>query len=309
MTIYTDCIDYAERLLSSKPSWEAVTGSDQDSDTQALLEELLDGRPAYRCEIKSGQGWQCLVITEAARRSQYDILIDLRKRGCKLPNGTLCVAGSGDNFHGHRGRAWVGLPGNIHLCVYLSPQQKIECFNNGLTILAAVSALDAIDSVKGLKNVPMIKWVNDILIDGAKVCGVLAHTQTQGEVVTDVVLGIGLNVESSPTIEPTPFVPRTAALRDFVDDPQACNAAIVFERLLQVTERNYRSLLSGGYLEILNRYRRRSLVIGKEVIIASEGAGDEFREMVRGKVIGIGDNLELIMDGAAAPIHQGRLIL
>jgi biotin-(acetyl-CoA carboxylase) ligase len=148
--------------------------------------------------------------------------------------------------------------------------------------------------------------VNDIVIGGAKVCGVLAHSQAVQKTVTGAVLGIGLNVESTPIVAPTPYTPNVASLRNFVEDASSCSREAVFFTLIRILADNYARLLDGGYRRLLDRYCRRSGVIGKNVTVCFD---DRFRETVSGKVERIGDELELYLENIDKPVSRGRLIL
>jgi biotin-(acetyl-CoA carboxylase) ligase len=201
------------------------------------------------------------------------------------------------------------LEGNIHLSAFLAPGQKVDHFGVGFTILSAVSVVETIDFMEGLEKKASIKWVNDILIANAKVSGVLAHTQSQGEIVTSAVLGIGINVESTPHVERDPFVPGVASLRDFVPSSNKCNQRLVFNKLAPCLDRNYRLLLSGEYLRLLDFYRQRSQVIGREVSVYPDLGGVTSEELVSGRVISIGENLELYLEGVKTPVSKGRLVL
>jgi BirA family biotin operon repressor/biotin-[acetyl-CoA-carboxylase] ligase len=169
--------------------------------------------------------------------------------------------------------------------------------------------VEALDQVEGLLARPQIKWVNDILLGKAKVAGILAYTQSRDTWVNSAVLGFGLNVETTPFVEPTPFVPEAGSLRDFLEPGTPDAQAAVLFALLQALERNYNTLLSSGTASLLERYRDRSMVMGREVTVCSE-ASDEARDVVaQGRVTGLGEKLELILEGVAAPVTNGRLIL
>jgi len=197
----------------------------------------------------------------------------------------------------------------MHLAAFLLPGQKVPFFHVGFTILSAVSVVQTIDSLKALQDRASIKWVNDILLEDSKVSGVIAHTLTQGDAVTGAVLGIGVNVETTPRVKRDPFVPGVISLRDVLPDPALCNQQFVFNRLIAIISQNYRKLLAGRYDELLNFYRKRSLIIGKNVVIyADPMEGDPEEEIIRGEVEAIGENLELYLKGISTPVTRGRLL-
>ena len=83
----------------------------------------------------------------------------------------------------------------------------------------------------------------------------------------------------------------------------------VLFQLLHSLDENYQLLLDGHYETLLNRYRERSIVIGHQVTVMSDSPGKKSYQVASGKVIEIGENLELILRGHPKPITSGRLIL
>jgi BirA family biotin operon repressor/biotin-[acetyl-CoA-carboxylase] ligase len=307
MVVYTDSIDFAEQAIpQAHKRWSPT--ANPPTDVQNLADHLYEEKGYYESSLKSETNWKYLFLVEFSPRSQYDLLIDL-SRDSSLSDGVLCLTGASDKLHGFKNRSWTASPGNTHLSVHLVPAKAMEHFGVGFTILAAVSVVDAIDGLPGLERRAGIKWVNDILIEGAKVCGVLAYTQTMKDVVSSAVLGIGLNVETTPSVDPTPYVPRVAALRDFAPDPSTCTQGAVLEKLVHALDRNYRSYLDGGYKALIDRYRERSLVTGREVTVRSDDPSTESEVIASGRVSGLGENLELFIEGIDEPVSRGRLIL
>ncbi len=105
----------------------------------------------------------------------------------------LCVIAEHQTAgRGRRGRVWQSPPGQSILCSIL-----IEDFSPALLTLAApLAAVDAIFSCCRLHSV--IKWPNDILIDGKKIAGILLESRTFGR-KTMSVIGIGINVCQNKT--------------------------------------------------------------------------------------------------------------
>jgi biotin-[acetyl-CoA-carboxylase] ligase BirA-like protein len=307
--VYTDVPEFARTLL---PPWAAAGFSAPaapDPEIRPVLQAIFgEDTPVHAAAGGAGL-WRHLLVRGYAEGSQYERLIRLARAGAGVPHGVACVARGGGAFQGFRGRSWVGSPGNVHLAVHLAPRREIERFESVFLALAAVSVLDAVDAVPGLAGLARVKWVNDVLLHGAKVAGVLAYTQTRGASVTSVVLGIGVNVEVTPAVRPTAFVPAAGSLREHAADPAAAALPPVLAGLLRAIERNYGLLLEEGYRPLVARYRARSAVLGQEVQLSSDDADEMPRVFAAGRVVGIGDGLELILEGAAAPVARGRLIL
>jgi biotin-[acetyl-CoA-carboxylase] ligase BirA-like protein len=226
-----------------------------------------------------------------------------------LPDGLACIAADGSALRGFHGRSWADAAGNIHLTVHLAPERPVPRFETAFLAMAAVAAADAIDRAPGLRGRAGIRWVNDLVIDDAKVGGVLARTQSRGDIVTGVMLGIGLNVQTSPAVEPTPFVPRAGTLRRFAADPASVRLAPVLAELLGALRRRYDALLRDGFAPILAEYRARSTVIGREVRVSHDLPDEQPRVFAQGRVRAIGDGLELMLDGHAQPVRRGRLLV
>jgi BirA family biotin operon repressor/biotin-[acetyl-CoA-carboxylase] ligase len=186
---------------------------------------------------------------------------------------------------------------------------KVEHFGTGFPILAAVSLVEAIDAIEGLEVKASIKWVNDVLCDGAKVAGFLVHTTSMEDTVSSVVLGIGLNVEKTPELPPDPHVPKVASIREFVEESIKLDLKAILSILLDRLSENYRLLLQGQWAQLLNVYRKRSFVIGREVRILSDPEEGKQEELGSGKVFSIGENLEIWLDGEDNPVKKGRLIV
>lgn len=310
MLIITDSPDFARHVIDCDKSWDNYFPASADAGLSALLQNQFGERDLYSSEsMTSDQQFRYLLITARASRSQYDIAVELCKENAPISDCTLCLAGSGESFHGQRDRSWSSPDGNIYLTAIFAPNRRIDQFGPGFIMLPAIAVAEAADSIQCLEGRSSIKWVNDILIDNAKIAGVLTYTQAMGDDVTAAVLGIGLNVEVLPDVEPTPFVPDVACLSDFVDDFRLCNRKTALDGLIQSLDSNYRLLESGEYEQLLFKYRRRSAVIGKRVIICKDDARLDSEVIAEGIVTDIGYNLELILEGNEKPVIRGRLII
>lgn len=110
------------------------------------------------------------------------------------PSGTLVVADKQESGKGRRGRSWVSPSGTgIFMTLMIKPDINP---NNAsmLTLVAALAVAKAITSVTGEKA--LIKWPNDIVINGKKVCGILTEMNAQFDYINHIVVGIGINVHN-----------------------------------------------------------------------------------------------------------------
>jgi biotin-[acetyl-CoA-carboxylase] ligase BirA-like protein len=312
--VYSDSLSFASALLPQEAVGNLAPVGEAEPGLWPLLAAVYGPENHALLWLPDGSGprephpWNHLLLSEFSPTSQYDQLIDFARKKTGLPDRVVCLAGAGRGFHGFKGRAWAATPGNLHLAVYLKPQKVIERFEVAFTILSALSVLDGLNQIGGLRDAPRIKWVNDILLGEGKVGGILAYTQSQGRAVSSAVLGIGVNVNSTPVVEPTPFVPRVTSVRNhLVADTDVRRE--VFDSLLGALDANYRTLLEFGVQPLLERYREHSLVVGEEVTVCTENSDHELKEIASGRVSRLGENLELFLEGQAEPVSGGRLIL
>lgn len=309
MKIFAESALFAESLITPLQEWQPADFTDLNADVSTLLERLFPGEFVYQNAADVGEHWTHAFLVSEAPSSQFDILVELIQTHPEMPGGIICLAGSGQGFHGQRNRHWVAMKGNIHLTVYLAPQRKIERFDIGFPILAAVSIVETLDSIEGLNGKASIKWVNDVLFDGSKVAGFLVHTASMEETVTSVVLGIGLNVEKTPELPPDLHVPKVTSLREFAEERALLNQKEILSVLFGRLSTNYKLLLEGQWKQLLQLYRKRSMVVGRNVRIMTDPEDGRQEELGSGKVFSIGENLELWLDGEENPIKKGRLIL
>ena len=306
MRVLADNPEYANQLLGDQMKWTEDSSSPCEAGLRLLLSRLFSKKRFYRSEQSSDLVWNDLLVVESAPESQYDILVELSQKHITLPDALLCVAGTGKRFHGFKNRPWESLAGNIHLSIFVAPNKAMSHLGAAFMVLPAVSVVQTIDTIACLENRASIKWVNDIVVEGAKVCGVLAHTQAIEKTITGAVLGIGLNVETTPGVVPSPFTPKVASLSEFVEINSACNKSSIFSALTRFLSGNYVALLNGGYPALLDIYRKRSCVVGKEVTVCHD---DQCQETITGKVANIGENLELYLKERDEPVVRGRLII
>ena len=110
------------------------------------------------------------------------------------PSGTLVVADKQESGKGRRGRSWVSPSGTgIFMTLMIKPDINP---NNAsmLTLVAALAVAKAITSVTGEEA--LIKWPNDIVVNGKKVCGILTEMNAQFDYINNIVVGIGINVHN-----------------------------------------------------------------------------------------------------------------
>jgi BirA family biotin operon repressor/biotin-[acetyl-CoA-carboxylase] ligase len=119
---------------------------------------------------------------------------------------------------GSRGREWTAPEGNLSFSFLLRPDRPAA--EAGLfSLIAGIALVEAL--APWSKTLPMLKWPNDVLLDGAKLAGILIDAATDGAKIEWVVVGIGVNLAAAPDIAGR----RTTSLRDHGGSLSADDAA------------------------------------------------------------------------------------
>jgi BirA family transcriptional regulator, biotin operon repressor / biotin---[acetyl-CoA-carboxylase] ligase len=220
--------------------------------------------------------------------------INQAKRGAD--EGLCVVANQQTAGRGRHGRIWVSeKDAGIYFSIVLRPPIETRF----LPLITLMTAVAVYEILKTFKLAPDIKWVNDIHIDGKKICGILAETcETQKGLA--VIVGIGINLKSSN------FPPEIAEIATSIE--AETNQTVIIETLLENLTRKfseYCELLYGaeGAKKIRNEWMRRSsYTFGKNVKVALEN------ETIYGTTRGIEDNGALrveLASGETRIIHAG----
>lgn len=107
------------------------------------------------------------------------------------PEGTLVVTDRQNTGRGRRGRDWISPEGcNLYFTLLLRP----DCRPEQACMITLVMALAAAEAVTELGIEAGIKWPNDIVVHGKKVCGILTEMSAEPDYIHYVVVGCGINV-------------------------------------------------------------------------------------------------------------------
>lgn len=308
MKLITDDKKFSRKLFPSSSGYNALSRNMSQHKIYPLLQDAFQDQLLYQTSLPKQLLWEYGLITNYAPTSQFRILLKHAQNNL-LPGGILCLANAGQGFTGYRNRTWTSVKGNLHLSAFLKPDQPVDHFETGFTILSAVSAIQAINEINDLKESAQIRWINDIVIGNDKVGGILTHTFSQNNIVTGVILGIGINAETTPEIEKDSFVPDVISLFEYFAQPEGNLLSMLLHNLLKHLTANYRLLLANHYDDLLNIYCTHSIVIGKLGCVYSDPVTGTPEKLHEGKIIEIGKNLELYFANRQKPIRSGRIII
>jgi BirA family biotin operon repressor/biotin-[acetyl-CoA-carboxylase] ligase len=133
------------------------------------------------------------------------------------PHGTLYVANEQVAGRGRRGRAWTSPKGtSISMTFLLRPDVDIAHISS-ITVISALAMAKAFNHIDGINA--QIKWPNDVVINGRKVCGILTEMSSEGTDIKYVVVGIGINVYI--TEFPEELADKATSIK--LENGQGCN--------------------------------------------------------------------------------------
>ena len=178
-----------------------------------------------------------------------------------VEEGLCIVARQQTAGRGRHGRKWVSdKDAGLYFSIVLRPKIETE-FLPLITLMTGVAVHDTLAQI-GVRS--DIKWVNDILVDEKKICGILAET-TETKTGLAVIVGIGINLRSSN------FPPDIAQTATSIED-HATTASIPNETLTKYLSFHY-DMLQGenGPAVIIHEWRKRSSYFsGKQVRVKLE---------------------------------------
>lgn len=182
-------------------------------------------------------------------------------------SGLVVIAGEQTGGKGRRGRSFQSLPGKgLYLSVLLRPQVSLREVQQ-LTAWCAVAVCRA---VEGLTSLPCgIKWVNDPLLEGKKLCGILCELGLDDDGRLDyVVAGIGINVSQTPEDFGPELARMATSLGQHMASPPRRSdvAAALIEELNALC-----SAFPAQTALYLEEYRRRCVTTGREVTLLKGG--------------------------------------
>jgi len=192
--------------------------------------------------------------------------VALRMAARGAAHGTVVVAEEQTAGRGRLGRAWYSERSNgIYTSIILRPPLSPSSAPV-LTLMAGLAAQSALSSTTGLAV--DIRWPNDLLVNGKKVCGILTEMQAELDRLHAVVLGIGINVNH--TQMPRGLKEIATSLR--IEAQQTWSRVHLFTALLKELGRYYRLLLEQGGAAIARRWEAvSSFASGKRVRVISSG--------------------------------------
>lgn len=240
-------------------------------------------------EIKKSLSFDCRVEYYKTLDSTNNVAKRIIAEG---EDDVLLVVGEEQTAgRGRQGKSFYS-PGGTGIYMSLVVHPMVELQNAvTATTAAAVAVCRAIESLTDKK--PMIKWVNDVYLNGKKICGILteAVTDFETQTVSSIIIGIGINLT-------TKDFPRD------VQNASCLNADVKRAELIGAVANELNRIVNSGYGEFMEYYRAHSLVVGEDIVFIKNGVSTSAR------AVGIDDfgGLEVeLADGTHYTLRSGEI--
>ena len=209
-----------------------------------------------------------------------------------LTHLSVIIADKQSGGRGRFGRSFFSPDGGLYMSVVLEPE-RVRCGLAFCTAAAALAVKEAVTLV--CKKETELKWVNDLLLDGKKVSGILTEARTENGKISRVVVGVGINLKSC----------------DFPDDIKHRAASIDY-----TGDKTELALAIGGNIkkyteteneEITKRYSKELSSVGKHVEVTDYTKPDR---RICGTVLGVDRNCFLIIktdSGETVSVSSGEI--
>jgi BirA family biotin operon repressor/biotin-[acetyl-CoA-carboxylase] ligase len=213
-------------------------------------------------------------------------------------DGTVVVVDRQTAGKGRRGKNWISPAGNCYFSILLYPDVRVDRASM-VTLVAAIAVSEAVREVTGIDT--RIKWPNDVVAGGKKICGILTESSTDMEYIQYVVVGIGINCNQKEFENEIKDMATSISLETGKDVERAKLLAKVFEHF----ERYYTLYLETEDLsKLYDRYNELLINKDRDVKIIENG-----RERIM-KAIGINEVGALIVedsDGRQETVISGEV--
>ena len=148
---------------------------------------------ALECQFRGGIGDSVVHLRETSSTMNVAKTMVERSTDVRTLDGKVIIADDQYEGRGRFGRVWDSEPGaNLLLSVILCPRLALT---GQITIMASLAAAMTVDALTQHRTA--IKWPNDVMVRGKKICGVIAESFIVGDSFAGI-LGIGLNVNWVP---------------------------------------------------------------------------------------------------------------
>lgn len=220
------------------------------------------------------------------------------------PEGTIVISDCQVKGRGRLGRSFISPHGTgIYFSYLVRPTERIDEIST-ITAWTSVAISNAIFNVTGIR--PDIKWVNDLVMNKKKICGILTELSLETETgrIDNIVIGIGVNVNHKPEDFPEEIRDIASSISyELNKDISRAKLAAEMCKEMDKLVSNW-ATAKDTYLEL---YRDNCITIGKDVSCVSIHTANESRN---GKALGINEDFSIKIqfeDGSVQDMSSGEV--
>lgn len=259
--------------------------------SRAAVWKAVEGlrKAGYQIDSGANRGYRLTASPDTLRAGELSVSLEGRLLGREIicldsvdstnsevkrraaggaPEGLVILADEQTGGRGRRGNSFQSLKNKgLYCSVLLRPRVPLEELSK-LTAWTAVAVCRGLERCCGLEA--GIKWTNDIVVKGRKLCGILTEMEVEAESGAPgaVVVGIGINIgQTSEDFGPELQESATSLRQELGREVRRAEVAA---RLLQAMDEMYASFPGAG-TEYLDEYRRRCVTLGREVFLEKGG--------------------------------------
>jgi BirA family transcriptional regulator, biotin operon repressor / biotin---[acetyl-CoA-carboxylase] ligase len=199
-----------------------------------------------------------------------------------VKEGAIVVSDIQLNGRGRKSRTWFSPEGGLCFSVVLYPHIPPER-SMLLTMASSVAIVQGIKETTGLY--PVIKWPNDLLINGKKVCGILTELDAEMDCINYTIIGIGINVNNQLSED---LQEKATSLIQEVGS--RVSRVKLLRSILKCFDANYSRLISGDYDFIRDSWFSHANIIGRNIRVHGE------KTILKGVVSSVDKSGCLILD-------------
>jgi len=215
-----------------------------------------------------------------------------REIASSVGEGTIVIAESQTAGRGRMGRKWISPEGGIWLSIILKPRME-PVYAPRITLMAGVSVAK---TMQGFGLPAKIKWPNDILINGKKVCGILTEIGAEVDIIDYLVVGIGIDANVDTGTFPEEFRDNSTSLEKEMG--HKINRVEFVQKLLEEFDALYTEFQKDEFPHILEEWRNMSATIGQWVKITAQA------RTIYGEAIGVDNEGALIVETAEGHLEK-----
>jgi BirA family biotin operon repressor/biotin-[acetyl-CoA-carboxylase] ligase len=220
--------------------------------------------------------------------STMDIARELARKDC--PHFTVVVAGRQKQGRGRLKRTWLSSQGGLYFTIVIRPQIP-PVLSSRVNFAASMILAQTLRNMFNINA--MVKWPNDVLVDGRKISGILSEMEAEIDRVSFISIGIGINVNN----DPTPHEPMATSLKKILG-----KKVPRIEVLKVFLDRFEDALNDADFDNVVSEWKRYTQTLNRHVRIVTA------HEVSEGLAVDVDDNGALMLklaDGSVKKIIYG----